>query len=373
MLGLTLRVRSSGSRTFVFYYRFNGQQKRIKLGDHSTMTLEEARKAARKHRVALDHDDDPAIARATKRASSGLTLGGVIEDYLSARGPSLKARSLEGTTLYLRTHWKPLHGLALGSITRQIVAAELREIAKKRGPVAANRSRNALSAIFSWAIGEGLAEGNPVSGTNLNAETVRERVLSDAELVKIWLAAPDSDYGRIVKLLMLTGQRRWEIGSLLWSEVDMDKAVISLPGTRTKNSRPHDIPLSESALSVLKEQPALLGKEAVFGEGKTAGFLGWSTAKARLDETCGVKDWALHDLRRTAATRMADIGVLPHVIEAVLNHISGHKSGVAGIYNRASYATEKRAALDAWASHLQVEIAKAQGSNITALRKKAKA
>ena len=110
------------------------------------------------------------------------------------------------------------------------------------------------------------------------------------------------------------------------------------------------------------------GRDLVFREG-AGGFSGWSRAKDALDEACGVKDWTLHDLRRTAATRMADLGVQPHVIEAVLNHISGHKAGVAGIYNRSTYAAEKRAALDLWAGHVKMIVAQADGANVTRLKR----
>jgi integrase len=159
------------------------------------------------------------------------------------------------------------------------------------------------------------------------------------------------------------------IGSLRWSEIDSAKALLALPGSRTKNGRPHDVPLSTTALEALSGHPRRDDRDFVFGEGK-GGFSGWSKAKAALDEACGVEGWTLHDLRRTAATRMADVGVLPHVIEAVLNHVSGHRAGVAGIYNRSTYATEKRAALELWANHLMIAIAQAGGSNVTKLKRR---
>jgi integrase len=115
-----------------------------------------------------------------------------------------------------------------------------------------------------------------------------------------------------------------------------------LPAARTKNRLEHDVPLSPAATVILTGTPRRAGRDLVFGEG-VGGFSGWSLAKAALDKRLPIKPWRLHDLRRTAATRMGDLGVLPHVIEAVLNHISGHKAGVAGIYNRATYAAEKRA------------------------------
>jgi integrase len=225
--------------------------------------------------------------------------------------------------------------------------------------------------MYAWAIGEGLCETNPVDGTNKADEgKSRDRVLSDAELAAIWNASTDTDYGRIVKLLMLTAQRRDEIASLRWTEIEgeTDPALIALPAERTKNSRAHDVPLSAAAMDVLASVVVRNGRDLMFGEGE-GGYSGWSRSKERLDEKLGkaVKPWTLHDLRRTAATRMADIGVQPHVIEAVLNHVSGHKGGVAGIYNRSIYAAEKRAALDLWASHVMVAVAQAKGANVTRL------
>jgi integrase len=241
-------------------------------------------------------------------------------------------------------------------------------IAKENGLVTANRARSTLSSLFAWAIGEGLCESNPIIGTNVQEETARRRVLTDADLAAIWKAAPDDDYGRIVKLLTLTGQRREEIGALRWSEIDMNKKLITLSASRTKNGVEHQIPLSDAAMMVLKT--CCRDHDLLFGLGPN-GFAGWSRSKLALDAACGVKDWTIHDLRRTVATRMADIGIQPHVIEAVLNHVSGHKAGGAGIYNRSTYAAEKRAALDAWANHLAVAIAQANGANVTKLERKA--
>jgi integrase len=242
-------------------------------------------------------------------------------------------------------------------------------IAGENGPIAADRARAAFSAFFTWAIREGLCEINPVVGTNKAAELKsRKRVLTDEELKIIWHAAPETDYGRIVRLLILTGQRREEIGGLRWPEVDTAKRVIRLPGDRTKNHRDHNVPLTKAALAILNAQPVRAGREFVFGDGPRSsaqddeapaggGFQGWSKSKDALDEkTKGIQAWRLHDIRRTVATSMGDLGVHPHIIEAVLNHVSGHKAGVAGIYNRATYAAEKAAALTLWADHLETII-----------------
>jgi integrase len=228
--------------------------------------------------------------------------------------------------------------------------------------------------MFNWAIREGLdIAANPVLGTNRPAEPKsRERVLTDSELAEIWATFGDDDYGRIVKLLMLTAQRRDEVGGMRWTELDSDKNVWTIPSTRTKNHREHTVPLTDAAIALIPLRRE--GREHVFGDGPRRkgdshrGFSGWSKSKAALDarilaarqkaadagvEAEPLPDWRLHDLRRTAATVMADrLGVLPHIVEAVLNHVSGHRAGVAGVYNLARYEAEKRAALRAWTDYV---------------------
>ncbi|MEI6537786.1 MAG: site-specific integrase, partial [Verrucomicrobiaceae bacterium] len=183
----------------------------------------------------------------------------------------------------------------------------------------------------------------------------------------IWNACRDGAYGSIVKILMLTGQRREEVGGMAWSEIEIKQALWSLPRERTKNDRPHDVPLSALAVAVIEAIPKRPDRELVFGEGEGP-FSGWSKSKAALDRRISVAQkkaaltlgqklkpmppWRLHDLRRTMATRMGDLGIGPHIIEAALNHISGARAGIAGIYNRSLYSAEKRAALNVWGEHL---------------------
>jgi integrase len=192
-----------------------------------------------------------------------------------------------------------------------------------------------------------LIVANPAAFTARHKEEARHRVLNDTELRQVWKALPDTDYGRAVKLLILTGQRREEIGQLRWSELDLARGIISLPGGRTKNGKPHELPLSAPARAILESQPRF--GEWVFGR---RGLLDWAQQKKVLDARLQISEhWVLHDLRRTAATRMVDLGILPHAVEAVLNHY-GHRSGVAGVYNRSLYAAEKAQALARWAEHV---------------------
>jgi integrase len=199
--------------------------------------------------------------------------------------------------------------------------------------------------MFAYAIREGLTESNPVSGTGKASEgNGRERVLSQDELTAILRALGDDPFSEIIRMLILTGQRRSEIGGLRWSEVDLGQGLIVLPAARVKNGRQHELPISTQVRAVLERQPRR--NEWVWG----CDWNSWSEPKAKLDRQLdGIAPWRLHDLRRSCATHMAELGVLPHVIEAVLNHVSGHKSGVAGIYNRARYQDEMRVALQTWA------------------------
>jgi integrase len=182
-------------------------------------------------------------------------------------------------------------------------------------------------------------------------------------------------YGAIIRLLVLTGQRREEVGGMRWSELDLDKRLWRIGAERTKNSLSHEVPLSDAALELLSKRARREGRDLVFGS-REGSFQGWGNAKialegrirAKLGEKAGLKPWRLHNLRRTVATRMADLGVLPHVVEAVINHISGYKRGVSGVYNRSLYSAEKRLALDIWAEHV-IALTKGKVVNIVPLRR----
>jgi integrase len=354
--GFGVRINPT-NRQWVVQYRASGKSRRETIGRVDRIPLEMARTAARRSLAKVELGADPQAEKVEARARASITLGSVAERYLANSKDRLKPRSYEETERNLVKHWGSLHPVPAHKITRAIIASRLEEIAANSGPIASNRSRAALSALFSWAMGAGIVDENPVAGAiKLADEVSRDHVISDSELAAVWHACRDDDHGYIVRLLLLTGQRRDEIGSMVWSEVDLDRAVWTIPAKRTKNGRPHDVPLSLPVVEILRGLPRREGRSFIFGGGQ-GGFSGWSKSKARLDARIAkagneVRHWRLHDLRRTAATRMAELGTLPHVIEAVLNHLSGHQAGVAGIYNRASYSMEKREALDQWASHV---------------------
>jgi integrase len=202
----------------------------------------------------------------------------------------------------------------------------------------------------------GLVEANPVIGSVKPKDNAsRERALTDAELVAVWRASGDDDYGRAVKLLIFTGCRRQEIGGMRWSELDAERGTWTLPATRSKNGKAHTLPLSPAAWGIINGVPRMASRDQLFGVSAGRGFSAWAQGKAGLDRRLGdaVAPFQLHDLRRSVATGMADLGVQPHIIEQILNHQSGHKRGPAGIYNRSSYEREVKVALALWADHVR--------------------
>jgi integrase len=177
--------------------------------------------------------------------------------------------------------------------------------------------------------------------------------LDDSELAAVWNGAGDDDFGRIVRLLILTGQRRTEVGGMRWQEIDRTKATWTIPATRAKNGREHTLPLTPLALDIIASAPRIVGRDYPFGP-RAAGFTSWNRPKQMLDTRLGnqVEAWTLHDLRRSAATRMCDLGVAPHVVEQILNHQSGHRRGVVSVYNKSRYEAEVKAALALWSDHI---------------------
>jgi integrase len=362
LAGFGVRLRAGGKRAWIVQYRIGALQKRLTLGSVAVLDADKARAEAKARLAAVTLGGDPQAKKAEEKARAKHTLAAVADLYLAAQQARLKPKTFSESKRYLRTLWKPLHDVPLHKITRLDVATRVAELTVKSGPSAAGHARLVLSALYAWAIGEGLADENPVIGSNAPATKPRDRVLSDAELGEIWRALPDDDHGRIVKLLMLTGQRRGEIGGLRWSELDLDEAVWRLPAERVKNGVPHEVPLAPLALAIIKAVPRVAERDRLFGRGPN-GFSGWGKPKDALDARIGearkkagakpMPPWVVHDLRRAFATGAGHLGVQPHVIEAALNHVSGHKRGVAGTYNRSPYSREVRAAMLLWDDHMR--------------------
>jgi integrase len=358
--GFGFRLRRSDDhvrRTWVAQYRAHGRTRRMLIGSVELFSAEQARAQAKNILAQVRLGRDPQGEKAAARLKLSRTLRSVVDDFLASKQSGLRPASFRVTKLYLtgRPYFGPLHTTTISEITRADVAARISAIARNSGAVTASRARSALSTLFAWCMGEGLCENNPVIGTNKPADsTPRDRVLKDSELAAIWLASGDDDFGKVIKLLILTAARRAEVGGMCWSEIDMDKGLWSLPKERAKNKRALSLPLPPLALSIIKSVPARVDRDHLFGERAASGFTQWVLGKQTLDRRIAgkVQPWRPHDLRRTCATRMADLGVQPHVIESILNHYGGFRSGVSGTYNRSPYEHEMRVALALWADNV---------------------
>ena len=346
--GFGIRALRSGRRSWIYQYRDeHGRTRRIVLGDVSAVSLDDARTAARRTAASVAQGSNPAVERRKKRAAG--TVLEVIEAYLPYTKGRQRPRTYKETERHLRAHSAALHHDRAETVGRANIAALLARIAEGSGPVAANRVRATLSALWTWGLRTGLIEsdGNPVAFTLRYPEKARERVLSDAELKAIWGATNDNaDYSRIVRLCLLTGCRREEIAGLRWDEIQDDRIVIT--PQRMKGNLAHEIPLLPMTSSALPTRPEA-ADGCVFGR-RGRGFSGFSDGKEKLDATLAksgvnMPPWGLHDLRRTFSTRLHEAGVEPLVIEALLAH---KQQGVAAVYNRASFREAKRSALMRW-------------------------
>jgi integrase len=368
-----VRVRAGGSRNWVCQYKIAGKNRRLVLGAVTALDAGKARGMAKDALAAVRLGKDPVGGRADAHVRAGETFGALLPRFLARQRGRLKPRSYQESERHLTVQCRPLHPRPLDQVDRRAIAMRLAELAESAGPTAANRCRASLSAFFTWLAREGIVEANPVQFTNRAQEVgARTRFLSDDELAKVWRSLGNDQYSTIVKLLALTGARREEIGALRWAECDLDRETIALPGERTKNRRPYEIPLSRAALELLKAQQQTFPDGAVrdFVFGRVKGFQDWAGSKSELDARCGVSGWVLHDLRRTLSTVAHErLGVPPHIVETLLSHVSGHKAGVAGTYNRAAYLDERRRVLERWADHIAGLVGEKPPAEVVQLRR----
>jgi integrase len=396
--GLAVRVTASGGRTYLCQYTLHGHKWRIPLGACSAVALSKAREAAAAIMGEIAKGRNPAILRKeaaaaerARRARNRLTLRVLIEDWnrlhLASRRASYAMEAVRALHYAFADHLddaaedldRATVVRALDALTRRRKRKDGDGSNKRQGAAMAGRTAAYGRAAYAWAVKRSAVRANPFTALPIDKSVAtRERVLSDAELVEIWNAASDaaSHYGTIIRLLILTGQRRGEVAGMTWSEISEDLTTWTLPGERTKNGAAHSVPLSAAVCDLFKATLPRDAKEAkrVLNDWRASGalvlpgaagtpFAGWTKAKRALDAAiidarakraaaAALAPWTVHDLRRTVATGLQRLGVRFEVTEAVLNHISGSRGGIAGVYQRHDWASEKRAALDAWAAHV---------------------
>jgi integrase len=372
---MALRVSYGGGKSFVYFYRAGGRLRRMTLGTYPAMTLAGAREAWRKAREEAQAGRDPAKAKARPIPSTDFE--SIARDWLKRdRGKTTprKDRSARELQRIVERELVPAWGhRPIADLGRRDILDLIDGIADRGAIIMARRVQAVVHRLLKWSVARGVIEINHAAGLPKPGHEVRrDRVLTDAELTTLWKAATDLGwpYGDAIKLLILTGARRDEIGSLQWHEIDLPNAKIRLEGMRTKSGAPHLIPLSGPAIQILECVPRIAGCEFVFTMNSKRSVTGWANAKDKLDQRCcgfGTP-WRIHDLRRSVATGLQKLGVTLRVIEAVLGHVSGSRAGVVGIYQRHSFDAEKAAALEAWGAHVTALIEGREPAKVLPMR-----
>jgi integrase len=383
--GFILRVTSRGSRIFLFKYNVGKERRRPVLGTWGTeLTTAQARRKAEMLRGQVRDQRDPvaerkaASAAAIKAeaqakvaaAAAAYTVETLIADWtahhLCARSASYAKRAPTELRAALK-EWlvSPADAFGRTDAVRALDAAKI-----LNGPVAANRLRAEARSCWTWAVKRGALAVNPWEATPrpLAREKPRERVLSDAEVGAVYNAAAkvNEPWDVLARILVLTGQRRGEVAGMQWSELDLDAGVWSMSGERTKNHHSHVVPLAPDVVVLLRTVKRRKGAELVFEGPRQTAFSGFGKLKDRLDAAIveagiSLAPWTMHDLRRTMATGLQRLGVRLEVTEAILNHVSGSRSGIVGVYQRHGWEREKVEAMRAWAARV---LASAEGKPI---------
>ena len=367
--GLWLRISDRDARTWSYVYRTPGDArvKRYTIGRWPAITCAAARATAKQVAAEVAAGKDPAREKAEKRHQNGDLVEQVAAEFVAR---VYRARGLKSTgeaEALIRNHVLPrLAGKRIGSVSRHELLQVVDAVSDKAMPRAANKTVQLLKALFRWAKSRGLITGeNPAEGlTKPHVEKSRDRVLSDAELAAVWTGAEQLGWPwqQYIKLLVLLGQRRTELATLRWSDLDLSARVWNLPAEQTKMGRARTLPLPGAAVALIEGMPRIDGCEFVFGRKLTA----FAKMKRQLATVIGVSNWVLHDLRRTFATGQQRLGTRLEVTEQLLGHLSGSRAGVVGVYQRHDFAAEQRVALEKWSEHL-ARLTGGQGATVVRL------
>lgn len=386
MRGFALRVGKKGGKTFLAQYTTPAGKRRVTLGTFGVVTVAEARKAAQRVLGQAADGHDPFTERKVKaeaervaKAEAAYTFGAMIEAWAKGRAGDRRPSYLREAVACVKRNLPKWWDRAAGSITITEAVRALDDVKDTKGTVAANRTLAYARAAYGWAAKRQAVRVNPLKGIErAGREPPRERVLTAPELGAIWNACEKLTATRagFVRTLLLTMQRREEVCSMGWAELDnpADPTVWTLPAERAKNGRTHIVHLAEPVRAIIKAMPRIKDNPFVFagqGNGTIGGF---STIKNAIDAElveagAPVVDWRFHDFRRAGVTALADMGFPPHVCDRLLNHITGAIQGVAAVYQRAEFLNEREKSLDAWAAHVTAAAkGKPDAENVVAFR-----
>jgi integrase len=343
--GLGMRVSKRGTKTWFVMRRIQGRLTRLKIGRYPEVGLGEARNEAIRLFGSVQKGFGLKKTRA-RNFEEAFELW-MHDDQAGKRAAREIRRALKYDII------SKLGGLPLDQIQREHISNILRDIQRRGASVHANRVLGYTKRLFRWCQEQRLILNSPVADIRKpSREKSRERVLTKTELQKVWEASEKLGYpfGPFIQLLILTGQRRSEVAGLEWAELDLDAGIWTQPNTKTKNGRSHVVFLPKNAKHILQDVRNLGRTGSIFSTKEARPISGFSKAKLRLDKVSGVTEWTLHDLRRTFATYATEcLDASPAVIEKVLNHSSGAVTGIARVYQRAQYLSQRRDLADQWA------------------------
>jgi|SRR5215469_15435730 len=386
--GFGLRITNKGSRSWVAMFRVAGKPVMATIGPLALIPkVDDARARAREVILAARRGINPVETRRAEEAAVAaklLTIDSVADRYLAEHVDRNLSVAWARETRRLVYHdilsaWggRPARSITKSDVNDLLDAKADRRERPRKGHkdgacTQANRIRAVLGALFNWAVSAGLVETNPTAGVRRRVKEVpRDRVLDDNEIVRFWTACETlgPPFASLFQLLLLTAQRRDEVGGMGWSEVDLERREWRIPRERAKNAKASVVHLSALTVEILEQLPRIGDSDLVFTTNEKTPASGFSRAKTRLDQLMGDPlAWTLHDLRRTAATGMARLGIAPHVVDRVLGHTAGTIRGVAAIYNRFEYLAERKAALETWGRFVESLVRPDEG-NVVALRK----
>jgi len=366
--GLALKVTPKGKKTFLVQYRPGGRgtpTRKMFIGPYGDVTFHRAQTEAKRILGLRAEGRDPAFEKQqAKHQAISNRFADVADDFLAKHAS--QNRTVDETTRIIKRDVLPKWGKrGIHEIGKRDVNDLLDAVVARGSHVMANRLLALLRKLFNWCISRGIITASPCEGISTpSREKARDRTLSDKELVSIINTAKQMGgaFGSIIQMLILTAQRRNEVSEMTWSELDLDNDQWEIPSSRTKNEKPHTVHLSEQAAAVVSGITNI-GPFVFTSNGQTP-FSGFSKSKKRLDELSEVADWRLHDIRRTVVSRMAKLGIAPHVADKILNHQSGTISGVAAVYQRHEFLNERKTALDAWGSYVQSLLDKTDRDNV---------
>lgn len=356
--GFGIRLTPGGAKTFFVVCRHRGAFRRITLGRYPTITLVKARRKANDTLTAVSDGIDPAQEKRTVRANGKDLFPAVVDSFISGycKHHNRTSTAAETERLLRAVYIPRWKARRLEDLSKRDVLNVLDDIMAQKKPSAARHAFATIRKFFNWCVERELIALSPCLTIKPPAKAnSRDRVLNEAELAAVLNASMVQGwpFGPIVQLLALTAQRRGEVVGIQWNELDLDAKLWTIPGARTKNHRAHVVPLTTTAVAIIQALPRFTSEFVFPARSKLdRAYLGYSKGKRELDALANQHAWTLHDLRRTAATGMARAGIQPHVVERVLNHVSGTFSGVAGVYNRFAYLDEMRAALTLWEVHV---------------------